>query len=153
VFLCWNLKTAGLLQLRGVNIGGFLVLEPWITPSLFYQFLGQTEPKKVGMDTHSFCTALGSEEANKQLRRCVQRRWAPCTRNDCVIYVCRHWAAWVTEDHIKQLASYKINSLRIPVSVARDVKPTLTLSAPTAGRRLDVQSIRAFHQLYRRCIG
>ena len=24
-------------QLRGVNLGGWLVLEPWITPSLFYQ--------------------------------------------------------------------------------------------------------------------
>ena len=27
----WNIK--------GVNLGGLFVLEPWITPSLFYQFL------------------------------------------------------------------------------------------------------------------
>ena len=27
-------------QIRGVNLGGWMVLEPWITPSLFYQFLG-----------------------------------------------------------------------------------------------------------------
>ena len=26
----------------GTALGGFLVLEPWITPSLFYQFLGAT---------------------------------------------------------------------------------------------------------------
>ncbi|KAJ1633936.1 hypothetical protein T492DRAFT_837210 [Pavlovales sp. CCMP2436] len=26
-----------LKQIRGVNVGGWLVLEPWITPSLFYQ--------------------------------------------------------------------------------------------------------------------
>ena len=26
--------------IRGVNLGGWMVLEPWITPSLFYQFLG-----------------------------------------------------------------------------------------------------------------
>ncbi len=25
----------------GVNLGGWMVLEPWITPSLFYQFLGK----------------------------------------------------------------------------------------------------------------
>lgn len=25
-------------QVRGTNLGGWLVLEPWITPSLFYQF-------------------------------------------------------------------------------------------------------------------
>ena len=27
---------------NGTNIGGWLVLEPWITPSLFYRFLGKT---------------------------------------------------------------------------------------------------------------
>jgi len=26
----------------GTNIGGWMVLEPWITPSLFYRFLGKT---------------------------------------------------------------------------------------------------------------
>jgi hypothetical protein len=28
--------------LVGTNIGGWMVLEPWITPSLFYRFLGKT---------------------------------------------------------------------------------------------------------------
>jgi hypothetical protein len=27
----------------GTNIGGWMVLEPWITPSLFYRFLGKTK--------------------------------------------------------------------------------------------------------------
>ena len=26
----------------GTNIGGWQVLEPWITPTLFYRFLGKT---------------------------------------------------------------------------------------------------------------
>eukprot|EP00591_Stephanopyxis_turris_P012606 CAMPEP_0195509092 /NCGR_PEP_ID=MMETSP0794_2-20130614/2122_1 /TAXON_ID=515487 /ORGANISM="Stephanopyxis turris, Strain CCMP 815" /LENGTH=156 /DNA_ID=CAMNT_0040636219 /DNA_START=98 /DNA_END=565 /DNA_ORIENTATION=+ len=30
-------------QVRGVNLGGWMVLEPWITPSMFYQFLGAAE--------------------------------------------------------------------------------------------------------------
>lgn len=30
-------------QIRGVNLGGWMVLEPWITPSLFMQFLGGGE--------------------------------------------------------------------------------------------------------------
>ena len=30
-------------HLRGTALGGWLVLEPWLTPSLFYQFLGQSE--------------------------------------------------------------------------------------------------------------
>mmetsp|Transcript_1390 Transcript_1390/g.3205 ORF Transcript_1390/g.3205 Transcript_1390/m.3205 type:complete len:726 (-) Transcript_1390:311-2488(-) len=82
-------------QVRGVNLGGWMVLEPWITPSLFYQFLGQTNQSKIGMDTYTFCEVLGPKEANRQLRR--------------------HWETWVTEDIIEQLAKSGINSLRVPV--------------------------------------
>jgi glucan 1,3-beta-glucosidase len=88
-------------QVRGANLGGWLVLEPWITPSLFYQFLGTQErfgdkaPEKTGMDSYTFCTALGPEEANRQLRV--------------------HWANWVTEADIKEMAEAGVNSLRVPV--------------------------------------
>ena len=88
-------------QVRGVSLGGWLVLEPWITPSLFYQFLGTQRrfgddaPSKTGMDMHSFCTALGAKEGNKQLRI--------------------HWKKWVTEENIRDLANHGLNSLRIPV--------------------------------------
>jgi glucan 1,3-beta-glucosidase len=72
-----------------------MVLEPWITPSLFYQFLGGNETA-VAMDHYSFCEVLGPEEGNKQLRR--------------------HWDSWVTEDIIRELAqSGAVNSLRVPV--------------------------------------
>lgn len=82
-------------QIRGVNLGGWMVLEPWITPSLFYQFLGKNETA-VAMDHYSFCDVLGPEEGNRQLKR--------------------HWESWVTEDIIKDLAaSGAVNSLRIPV--------------------------------------
>ena len=79
----------------GVNIGGWLVLEPWITPSLFYRFLGKTKSDGVGIDTYTFCSALGAEEANKVLRA--------------------HWDAWVTEDHIKQLADREVEIVRLPI--------------------------------------
>ena len=82
-------------QIRGVNLGGWLVLEPWITPSLFYQFLGGDE-NSTALDMHSFCKVLGPVEGNKQLRR--------------------HWDTWVTEAHIEILAkSGAVNSLRLPV--------------------------------------
>ena len=45
--------------MRGTNLGGFLVLEAWLTPSLFYQFLGVTDPERVGFDMKTFCSALG----------------------------------------------------------------------------------------------
>lgn len=82
-------------QIRGVNLGGIFVLEPWITPSIFYQFLGKGEGE-VAIDTYSFCEVLGPEEGNRQLRN--------------------HWKKWVTEDDIKKLAeSGAVNSLRLPV--------------------------------------
>ena len=82
-------------QVRGVNLGGWMVLEPWITPSLFYQFLGRTNESEIGIDTYTFCKVLGPKEANRQLRR--------------------HWETWVTEDIIEQLARSGINSLRLPL--------------------------------------
>jgi glucan 1,3-beta-glucosidase len=86
---------------RGTNLGGWLVLEPWITPSLFYQFLGAAAkfgadtPSKVAFDSYSFCIALGKEEANRQLRR--------------------HWKTWVTEEQIYNLAQTGIDTLRVPI--------------------------------------
>ena len=67
--------------MTGTNIGGWQVLEPWITPSLFYRFLGKTHSEGVGMDSYTFCEALGAEYGNEVMRA--------------------HWDAWVTEDHIK----------------------------------------------------
>jgi glucan 1,3-beta-glucosidase len=82
-------------QIRGVNLGGWMVLEPWITPSLFYQFLGKGEGA-TAFDMYTFCQVLGSVEANAQLKR--------------------HWDAWVTEDIIRTLKeSGAVNSLRLPV--------------------------------------
>jgi len=82
-------------QIRGVNLGGWMVLEPWITPSLFYQFLGGNETQ-TAFDMYTFCDVLDPKEANKQL--------------------VRHWDTWVTEDIIKQLhQSAAVNSLRLPI--------------------------------------
>ena len=71
-------------QIRGTNLGGWMVLEPWITPSLFYQFLGGG-PGTTAFDTYTFCEVLGAEEANRQLRA--------------------HWDTWVTEEIIADLAN------------------------------------------------
>lgn len=82
-------------QIRGANLGGWMVLEPWITPSLFYQFLGKGEGT-TAFDTYTFCEVLGAKKANEQLRN--------------------HWETWVTEDIIKEMAiSGTVNSLRLPV--------------------------------------
>nr|CCA22662.1 glucan 1 putative [Albugo laibachii Nc14] len=93
--------TSSNLRVHGVNLGGLFVLEPWITPTLFYQFMGTPErfgpkaPEKTALDTYTFCTALGKDEANLQFRI--------------------HWANWVTEDDFVKLKKAGVNSVRIPL--------------------------------------
>lgn len=86
---------------RGTNLGGWFVLEPWLTPSLFYQFLGaygkwgDDAPNHVAVDSYSFCKVLGPSESNLQLRR--------------------HWKTWVTEEQIMKIAITGADTIRIPV--------------------------------------
>ena len=72
-----------------------MVLEPWITPSLFYRFLDQPGPEKVGMDQYTFCSALGPDEGNAVLRE--------------------HWDKWITEDTFVQMAARDIEIVRLPI--------------------------------------
>ena len=83
------------MALVGTNIGGWLVLEPWITPSLFYRFLGKTKDEGVGIDSYTFCEALGPVEANRVLRA--------------------HWKSWLTVEYIEQLAQAGVEVVRIPI--------------------------------------
>jgi glucan 1,3-beta-glucosidase len=78
----------------GANAGGWMVLEPWITPSLFYRFLGK-DKDNTAMDSYTFCEKLGPGEGNKVMRA--------------------HWDAWFTEEHIKQLAERKVEIVRLPI--------------------------------------
>ena len=80
--------------LAGVNLGGWMVIQPWITPSLFYQFEGKP-PAQTAMDMHGFCRVLGPTEGNRQLRE--------------------HWRKWVTESDLRRLAKTGVNSVRLPV--------------------------------------
>lgn len=78
-------------KIRGVNLGGWLVLEPWITPSLFKQF----DPKENVQDQWTFCEHLGPKECRKQLES--------------------HWDSFVSERDLDILAGAGINHVRIPV--------------------------------------
>lgn len=79
----------------GTNIGGWMVLEPWITPSLFYRFLGKTRVQGIGMDSYTLCDALGPEHGNKVMRE--------------------HWDTWYTEEHIKNLSDRGVEMVRLPI--------------------------------------
>lgn len=69
-----------------------LVLEPWIRPSLFDQFVGQDSP---AVDEYTFCLNLGADEAAAQLQT--------------------HWAEWYTEADFENFAAWGLNHVRIPI--------------------------------------
>lgn len=75
-------------KVRGVNLGGWFVLEPWITPSIF----------SVGnnvVDEYTYTQALGKAQAQTNLEN--------------------HWKTWITQDDINQIAKAGLNHVRIPI--------------------------------------
>ncbi|MCL2457339.1 MAG: glycoside hydrolase family 5 protein [Desulfobulbus sp.] len=74
-------------KLRGVNLGGWLVLEKWITPSLFTGLRATDET--------SYCVELGEAEATRRLHR--------------------HWDTFITRDDFAWLALVGVNTVRLPV--------------------------------------
>jgi glucan 1,3-beta-glucosidase len=85
----WN--SYGSRPIRGVNLGGWLSLEPFITPSLFAYDLS------LGIvDEYSLCTHLGPSEAIKTLEK--------------------HYATFITEQDFKDIADAGLDHVRIPYS-------------------------------------
>ncbi|CAJ2509581.1 Uu.00g146070.m01.CDS01 [Anthostomella pinea] len=85
-----DLKFAfGSEKIRGVNLGGWLVLEPWITPSIF-----QATPDNV-VDEYTLTKTLGAAEASTRLES--------------------HWSSWITAADFTDMHSKGINFVRIPV--------------------------------------
>lgn len=74
-------------SLRGVNLGGWLVLERWITPSLFSRVSGQ--------DEYSLIRELGSVGARERLEA--------------------HWRTFITEADIRRIKKAGLNAVRLPV--------------------------------------
>ncbi|KAJ4292662.1 glucan exo-1,3-beta-glucosidase [Kalmusia sp. IMI 367209] len=80
----------GTEKVRGVNIGGWLVLEPWITPSLFDN-LGRSDI----VDEFTLGQILGHDAALNVLRK--------------------HWDTWVRFEDFQKIANSGFNLVRIPI--------------------------------------
>jgi glucan 1,3-beta-glucosidase len=82
--------TWGSTPMRGVNIGGWLVLEPWITPSIF-----ESVPQNLGIvDEYTLCQNIPSETTN---------------------ILQRHWNTWVSATDFAKIAAAGVNVVRIPI--------------------------------------
>jgi len=75
--------------MRGVNLGGWLVLEPWITPSIF-----QAYPLSRGIvDEYTLCEKLGTQEAHDTVLK-------------------PHWDSWVQYADIQKIKNSGFNLIR-----------------------------------------
>ncbi|KAM7191571.1 Glycoside hydrolase superfamily [Rhypophila sp. PSN 637] len=75
---------------RGVNVGGWLSLEPFITPSLF------TYPSRLGIiDEYTLCKYLGAR---------------------CESVLEQHYSTFVTESTFREIAEAGLDHVRIPFS-------------------------------------
>jgi glucan 1,3-beta-glucosidase len=83
-------------KIRGVNLGGWLVLEKWMTPTLFEGLKAEDETR--------FCEELGAK-AEEVLRA--------------------HWDSFITEEDFKWIADTGLNTVRIPFGhwIFGDVPP------------------------------
>ena len=81
--------------LRGVNLGGFLILEPYLKPALFAAACDRADGAACPIDEHSLCETLGSIRARAVMHE--------------------HWDTWVSFDELRELRDAGINALRIPV--------------------------------------
>lgn len=80
-------------KIYGVNLGGWLVLEPYITPSLFEAFGGSDSSKPV--DEYHFCKTYGKDKAKEVLEN--------------------HWSTFYSENDFKLMSEYGLNFVRIPI--------------------------------------
>ncbi|MGC9943831.1 MAG: cellulase family glycosylhydrolase [Verrucomicrobiota bacterium] len=74
-------------KIHGINLGGWLVLEKWIKPSLF-------DGVDAG-DEYTLSQTLGKDKATDLLQR--------------------HRETWITADDFKWLAAHGVNAVRLPV--------------------------------------
>lgn len=78
-------------KVRGVNLGGWFVLEPWITPSIFSEWADS----RTVVDEYTYTQTLGKDEASSRLQN--------------------HWNSWITQSDFNDIANAGLNHVRIPI--------------------------------------
>ena len=100
-------------KVRGVNTGGWFVLEPWITPSLF--------EGNGAVDEYTLTQELGKDAAKSRLSK--------------------HWNSWITQADFDSMAAAGLNHVRIPIGywsvIPLDGEPFVQGAYDVLGKSLD----------------
>ena len=104
--------------MRGLNIGGWLVLEPWITPSIF-----QNLDQSLGIvDEYTLGEKLGTTAAYNNVLK-------------------PHWDTWCTFADFQKIANAGFNTVRIPIGywayALEDAEPYTQGAAPYIDAAID----------------
>ncbi|PGH17941.1 hypothetical protein AJ79_00840 [Helicocarpus griseus UAMH5409] len=75
-------------SMHGVNLGGWLVLEPWITPSLF------EEAGEAAVDEYTWSKTLAGNAKSR---------------------LTKHWDSWISSADFEQIAAAGLTHVRIPI--------------------------------------
>ncbi|CCH63078.1 hypothetical protein TBLA_0J00800 [Henningerozyma blattae CBS 6284] len=86
------------VAIRGISIGGWLVTEPYITPSIYEKansLLNGDNDKFTIIDEYTLCEKLSYNESYRLLKT--------------------HWDTWITEDDFQQISADGFNLVRLPI--------------------------------------
>jgi hypothetical protein len=85
---------------RGVNLGGWFVIESWMNPDMI------TKPMQDAgaIDEWTIAASFYNSTANLGGTSALQA------------YLEQHWSTWMTEADFAQMASYGLNTVRIPLA-------------------------------------
>ncbi|KAF8749964.1 Cellulase (glycosyl hydrolase family 5) [Rhizoctonia solani] len=82
--------------IRGVNLGGWLVLEPFITPALYEPYMNASTPT---IDEWTLCENLANDPSSGGVAKAIEE----------------HYKTFVTEEDFAQIAAAGLNWVRIPI--------------------------------------
>lgn len=86
------------ISVKGITLGGWLLSEPYITPSLYYDamsLVGNNSNETGILDEYTLCEKLGYDSALSLLTD--------------------HWDSWINEEDFKKISDDGFNLVRIPI--------------------------------------
>ncbi|EUC65954.1 exo-beta-1,3-glucanase [Rhizoctonia solani AG-3 Rhs1AP] len=83
-------------QIRGVNLGGWLVLEPFISPAMYEPYMNATVP---AIDEWTLCENLAKDASSGGMHKALED----------------HYKTFITEEDFAQIAAAGLNWIRIPI--------------------------------------
>lgn len=104
--------------INGVSIGGWLVLEPYITPTLFETAIAMGNSNASSLYSNLNSSNISSTNNHVHKNISIVDEYTLCEKlgyENARNILASHYDTWITEDDFKQIADSGFNLVRIPV--------------------------------------